>query len=106
MQVGAGMQNKLLEYLAMGKATVATSLANEGIGAVPGRDLLIADTSERFAKMILDLLADPKIRQAIGQSARKFVQDNWSWEAKFLLLEKEFHRLVTVSRSTIDSSTR
>ncbi len=97
MQVGAGMQNKLLEYLAMGKATVATSLANEGIGAVPGRDLLIADTSERFAQMILDLLADRSTRKALGQCARKFVQDNWSWEAQFLLLEKEFHRLVAAT---------
>ena len=104
MQVGAGMQNKLLEYLAMGKATVATSLANEGIGAVPERDILIADTSDKFTEKILDLLADPKIRRTLGQNARKFVQDKWSWEAQFLRLEKEFHRLVDNSRSTTDSS--
>jgi glycosyltransferase involved in cell wall biosynthesis len=94
MQVGGGMQNKLLEYLAMGKATVATSLANEGIGAVPNRDLLIADSPERFAEMVLVLLGDENRRKALGRSARAFVQENWSWEAQFLLLEKEFHRLV------------
>jgi glycosyltransferase involved in cell wall biosynthesis len=99
MQVGAGMQNKLLEFLAMGKATVATSLANEGIGARPGRDLFIADTPQQFAEKVLELLNSPSSRTALGQSAREFVEKHWSWEAQFLLLEQEFHRLVARIRS-------
>jgi hypothetical protein len=35
MQAGADMQNKLIEYLALGKAVVATPIANEGVGAPP-----------------------------------------------------------------------
>ena len=66
MQVGAGMQNKLLEFLAMGKATVATTLANEGIGARPDIELLIADTSEQFAERVLTLLRDPARRTEVG----------------------------------------
>jgi glycosyltransferase involved in cell wall biosynthesis len=97
MQVGAGMQNKLLEYLAMGKATVATSLANEGIGACPGRELLIADTPQEFAQGILDLLGSGAIRAEIGRSARAFIERNWSWEAQFLLLEAEYQRAVDQS---------
>jgi glycosyltransferase involved in cell wall biosynthesis len=94
MQVGAGMQNKLLEYLAMGKATVATSLANEGIGARPERDLLIADTPDQFAQRVLKLLRNRTSRAKLGRSAREFVEQQWSWEAQFLLLEAEFHRIV------------
>ena len=92
MQVGAGMQNKLLEFLAMGKATVATSLANEGIGASPDTDLLIADTPEQFAERVLHLLGDRARRDELGRSARAFVERLWSWEAQFLMLEAEFYR--------------
>jgi glycosyltransferase involved in cell wall biosynthesis len=94
MQVGAGMQNKLLEYLAMGKATVATTLANEGIAARPDRDLLIADTPEQFAQGVVKLLKDDEARAELGRSASEFVERQWSWEAQFLLLEAEFQRAV------------
>jgi glycosyltransferase involved in cell wall biosynthesis len=99
MQVGAGMQNKLLEFLAMGKATVATTLANEGIGAAPDRDLLVADAPDAFAERVLQLLRDPARRAALGRSARAFVESEWSWEAQFLLLEGEFHRAVDEARA-------
>jgi glycosyltransferase involved in cell wall biosynthesis len=99
IQVGAGMQNKLLEFLAMGKATVATTLANEGIGATPGRDLVIADTPEAFAEATLRLLRDPDRRLALGRSAREYVERQWSWEAQFTLLEEEFYRALGERRS-------
>jgi len=98
MQVGAGMQNKLLEYLAMGKATVATALANEGIGAVSGRDLMIADTAEQFAEKTIELLGNEARRSELGRNARTFVQNSWSWEAQFRLLEDEFIRLSAAKR--------
>jgi glycosyltransferase involved in cell wall biosynthesis len=98
MQVGAGMQNKLLEYLAMGKATVATTLANEGIGAQAERDLLIADTPEHFAQRILKLLGDGESRAELGRNAREFVERQWTWEAQFLLLEAEFNRTLDTLR--------
>ena len=99
MQVGAGMQNKLLEFLAMGKATVATSLANEGICATPGVDLLIADSAECFAECVISLLHSPARRLALGQSARAFVEWRWTWEAQFLDLEAEFYRTVNANGS-------
>lgn len=99
MRVGAGMQNKLLEFLAMGKATVATTVANEGIRATPGCDLLIADTPEQFSDSVLALLRDPSSRRELGRNARAFVEKQWSWEAQFLLLEAEFQRAVEKVRS-------
>ena len=94
MQVGAGMQNKLLEFMAMGKAVVATSLANEGIGARPEIDLIVADSPKEFATRTLALLADSAARVALGRNARAFVEQRWSWDAQFLLLEREFFRAV------------
>src|SRR5262249_11966195 len=86
----AGLQNKLLEYLAMAKAVVATAAANEGIGAVPGRDLHIADDPGPMAEAVLALLADPARAAALGAAGRAFITASWTWEAHFHHLEAAF----------------
>jgi glycosyltransferase involved in cell wall biosynthesis len=90
IRAAAGLQNKLLEALAMGKAVVATPEANEGIQAVPDRDLWLAEAPEAFAAAVLDLLADAPRRRALGAAGRAFIEATWTWEAPFLTLEKSF----------------
>jgi glycosyltransferase involved in cell wall biosynthesis len=90
IRAAAGLQNKLLEYMAMGKPVVATTAANEGIGAVPGRDLVVADTAEAFADAVTGLLADPARAAALGEAGRAFVTASWTWEAHFYNLEAAF----------------
>ena len=90
MQAGAGMQNKLLEYMAMGKAVVATPVANEGIAARSGRELLIAGEADRFAAAVVSLLRDAGRRKALGEAARARVLRDWTWESHFLKLESDF----------------
>lgn len=92
MQAGGGMQNKLIEYLACAKATVATRIANEGIGATPGKHLLIADQPEEFAAAVVELLQNAVLGERLGTAAREFVQSHWTWEAHFLKLEEAFYR--------------
>ena len=89
MQAGAGMQNKLLEYMSMAKAVVATSVANEGIGARNGREILIADDPDEFATAVVSLLRDPERRGRLGEAARALVSREWSWEKHFLKLEAD-----------------
>ncbi len=91
VRAAAGLQNKLLEALAMGRAVVATPEANEGIRAEPGRDLLLAREPEAFARAVLDLLADPGRRAALGAAGRRFVEERWTWEGPFLGLEAAFY---------------
>jgi len=90
IRAAAGLQNKLLEYMAMGRPVVATTAANEGIGAVPGRDLVIADSAEAFALAVTGLLAEPARAEALGASGRAFVTASWTWEAHFYNLEAAF----------------
>ena len=90
MQAGAGMQNKLLEYMAMGKAVVATPVANEGVAARPGRELLIEGAPNRFASAVVSLLRDARRRAALGEAARARVLRDWTWESHFLRLESDF----------------
>lgn len=91
MQAGGGMQNKLIEYLAMGKAIVATPVANEGIGATPGEHLLVAETSGDFAAAVIALLNDAERRSVLGSAGRTFVLENWTWESHWLRLEENFY---------------
>lgn len=91
IRAAAGLQNKLLEAMAMGKAVVATPEANEGIGAVAGRDLLLAREPEAFARAVLGLLADPARRAGLGSAGRRFVEARWTWEGPFLELEAAFY---------------
>ena len=89
VQAGAGMQNKLIEFMAMQKPIVATTVANEGIGAEPDDHLVLADEPADMAAAILQLFADPDRAARMGAAARAFVQANWTWEAHFLRLEAE-----------------
>jgi sugar transferase (PEP-CTERM/EpsH1 system associated) len=80
--IARGIQNKVLEAMAMAKPVVATPAAFEGIEAEPGRDLLVADSAEAQAAAIARLLADPAEAAALGAAARKRVEDAYRWEAR------------------------
>lgn len=88
LRIGAGLQNKILEGMAVGLPMVVTPIANEGIHASEGRDLLVAQSPETFADCVIRLLQDPDHRQQIGQAARKFIVQNWTWEKHFADLEQ------------------
>jgi polysaccharide biosynthesis protein PslH len=100
VQAGAGMQNKLIEFMAMGKPIVATTIANEGIGATPGLHLVLADEPRAMADEILLLFDDSDRAEAMGKAARLFVEESWSWEAPFLKLEAEMRNAIDESRQT------
>ncbi len=94
LRVGAGLQNKILEGMSMAVPMVVTTIANEGIGAEPGRHLLVADTPTEFAAAVTALLRDPDRRATMGAHARTFIVEQWSWEKHFNDLEREMYSLV------------
>jgi glycosyltransferase involved in cell wall biosynthesis len=87
LRIGAGMQNKVVQAMASELPVVATPIANEGIGAEPGRDLLIGADDEAFAAHVVRLLRDEELRMRVGRAARSFVEANWTWEVHFERLE-------------------
>lgn len=84
-----GIQNKVLEGMAMAKPVVCTQAANEGINAPNNQCVLVADTAKDFADAVSSLLRDQSLAREIGLAARNFVADNNSWEAAFSLLDDE-----------------
>jgi glycosyltransferase involved in cell wall biosynthesis len=81
MQSGSGIQNKVLEAMALGMAVVGTSRAFTPIlGAREGEHFIAENSAEGTAKAILALLDDPETRDRMGLTARAFISTNFSWE--------------------------
>ena len=79
LRFAAGIQNKALEAMAAGRPVVTTSLINQGLGARPGQEILIADAPEAMVQQIVALFRDERLREQIGQRGRQFVECNYTW---------------------------
>ncbi|MBI5163257.1 MAG: TIGR03087 family PEP-CTERM/XrtA system glycosyltransferase [Magnetospirillum sp.] len=82
-----GVQNKVLEGMAMARPVVATPQAFEGIDAIPGRHLLVADGPEAFAAAVLQAAFTPA-SAAMAEAARRHIRARYAWESRFATLER------------------
>jgi len=82
LRVARGLQNKVLEAMAMAKPVVATGAAATGLVASRGEAIMIADTAEETAHAILSLLNGENARARIGLAARSAMLENYAWTAQ------------------------
>jgi len=80
VRLGAGAQNKVLEYMALGLPMVTTSLGLEGYHAQPNRDLLVADDSVDFSSAVVQLLLDRNCAKEMAMRARQYVFECHGWD--------------------------
>ncbi len=81
MQTGGGVQNKILEGMAMGRLNLATTLGADSIYlAENGKHLLIADDPNEMAKIINEVCTNPNKYEAVGINAKELVKNIYSWE--------------------------
>jgi len=80
MQIGTGLQNKLLEAMAMRIPCITSSLANNAVGAVDGDSILIGNEPEDYAEHILRLLENPLERDRLAASGNRFVLEQFDWD--------------------------
>jgi polysaccharide biosynthesis protein PslH len=79
MRIARGVQNKILEAMAMGIPVVTTSQAAAGINVKAGEEVLVGDTPEAFARQVLQLLRDRKLSYQIARRARDRVVQFYDW---------------------------
>jgi sugar transferase (PEP-CTERM/EpsH1 system associated) len=79
--VKVGIQNKILEAMAMGVPVVASALGARGLAAQAGRDFMVAEHDEQFAQHVVTLLLDRGLRERIGATGRAYVERAHSWGA-------------------------
>lgn len=82
LAIARGVQNKVLEAMAMARPVVVSPGAFHGIEAEPGRDLIVAAEPAEQAEAILALIADPKRAAAMGRAARRRMVEGYSWDAQ------------------------
>ncbi len=88
MQISIGLQNKLLEAMAMQLPCITSTLANNALGAKPDVQILVADSPEQYALHIIDLLQnEPKAKQ-IAMNGYQFVINAFNWQNTTAILEK------------------
>jgi len=82
MRIARGIQNKVLEAMAMAKPVIVTSDALEGIDAIPQSELLLADDATSFAAAAYRMAADIAEGRAVGEAARRRVVADFSWDGR------------------------
>lgn len=87
LRVARGLQNKVLEAMAMRVPVVASPAAFEGISAVAGRDLLVAAGPKAFSRAVVTLLSDPAARERYAAAGRTCVETNHNWSRLLQRLE-------------------
>lgn len=91
LRIARGVQNKVIEAMAMGRPVVASTEAATGIDAVSDQHFLVARDETQFCQHIVDLLGHPRRARKIGLSARRHMQETASWSSALDTLKALIH---------------
>jgi sugar transferase (PEP-CTERM/EpsH1 system associated) len=80
LHIGTGLQNKILEAMAMKIPCITTSLVNASLGAKENEEILIAESPEQFAEKIAYLLHHTELANQMAEKAYLFVSKKYNWE--------------------------
>lgn len=79
IRIRAGIQNKILEAMALGVPVVATSVCCAGLELQPGKHLMVADGPAPFATAIELLLDNATLREKLVEAGRAYVERQHRW---------------------------
>lgn len=83
LRYGAGLKGRVLEAMEAGLPVVGSTIAAEGIPVVNGVHMVIEDNKERIVEGVVTLLKDDEKRKAIALNARRYFDENYSWEKTY-----------------------
>ena len=95
LRMARGVQNKLLEALAMGLPCVASTAARSGTAVADGQGILATDEPREFARHVIDLLGDSDGRAEMARRARAAAVANYRWEVQLACLDQVIAAVVS-----------
>ena len=81
LRVGGGTRLKILEAMSSGVPVISTKLGAEGIDAVDGTHLLLADSPPEMTSALQRIRSDWQLRERLVSSALRLVADSYDWAA-------------------------
>ena len=96
MMIGTGMQNKLLEAMAMKTPCITTPLANNAIGSKVDKEILVGSNEKELLAACEKLLLDNDLRISIAENAHKMVKEKYNWP-------KSTNKLIELFNNTIEN---
>jgi len=93
IRFGSGTRFKILEWMACGRAIIATEKAAEGIEVTSDDNIILENNFDKYPALISDLSRDDQYRARLGRSARKLVESKYSWDKCITPLGELLRRL-------------
>ena len=100
IRYGVGIQNKVLEAMAMGTPVVTSSQAHLALQGRPGEDLLVGGSPATFAEEVLRPLGDSVLRRELGANGRRYVEEHHNWFVIAENLGRVYEQVTTEFRRT------
>lgn len=80
LRMGAGIQNKVIEAMALGRVVVSSPIGVRGIKGENKLHFLVAQDDKAFVDEIIDVFSDSRKRAYIGKNAKELIQKEYTWE--------------------------
>ena len=80
MNLGSGLQNKLLEAMSLGIPCITSNLCNESLGGTHMKNIIIGNSAEEYISQILNILSNSELISDIGKNGSEYVNKKFSWE--------------------------
>jgi O-antigen biosynthesis protein len=99
LRYGGGMKGKVTEAMSIGLPVVTTSVGAQGLNAISGKHLLIADEPLKFAEAVISLLESPSSRTEMGLAGQQLTADLCSPEVAEKVMRDMLDSLIAQSKS-------
>jgi polysaccharide biosynthesis protein PslH len=103
MRYGVGIQNKVLEAMAMATPVISTPQAVSALQVEGGQEALIAGTPAAMAQAVITLITNEPLRHQIGQAGRRYVETQHDWDLAAAKLE-QIYREAAAEKQPLKSS--
>jgi sugar transferase (PEP-CTERM/EpsH1 system associated) len=92
IRTATGMQNKIMEAMSMGLPVISTKISAQWLEDSDRAGIILADNEEEFAKAVLSVVENDNLRHELSLQARRYSEDNFSWDGNIEKLEKSMTR--------------
>ncbi|MCB0164408.1 MAG: glycosyltransferase, partial [Anaerolineae bacterium] len=99
MRYGVGIQNKILEAMAMAAPVITTSKALSSLQTRVGEEILVADTPQAVAEHIITLFKDHRFAHRLGTAGRQYVENYHDWNVMARNLEAVYREVMQPVRN-------